>query len=163
MLDPLASPFLFACLPPPLGAIKDSIPGEAAMIRYLVQLFTKNKAFQATLQQTVSSPRPAVIPRQQGVPHELAIARAMKQHKVAVKVGEALLAAARGEVAGGASAWHPAMDDQDQDEWDERMHMFLEHVKPGLGGMRDPSNQLGAYLKALKAFRAGALGRFTLD
>ena len=91
----------------------------------------------------------------------------MKQHKVAGKVGQALLAAANGEavVGRGASshAWHPGMDDEDQDEWDERMHLFLEHVKPGLGGMRDPSNQLGAYLKVLKAFRAGALGRYTLD
>lgn len=64
----------------------------------------------------------------------------------------------------GSAEWHPGVDDPSAATAAlDDMRLEVLHQKLGVAGSVDPSKELGYYIKILRAFRTGELGRYMLD
>lgn len=75
--------------------------------------------------------------------------------KICLALQEASLASLETE------QWHPGLEDEGLGEAEQRLEMFLD--KMGVAGGLDPSRATAVMTRAVKAFRNGELGRYTLD
>jgi hypothetical protein len=163
------------------GAIKDSVVGEEAIVRFLISQISSNPRHAAALQ---AAQQPGYkLPGSSSSRLGYDAAARKRQEAKAKELRSALAAAAAsagtarlsyGFAAGGlahASAslqeslqesaqWHPG-DDDAYDASDAQLDVLLQ--KLGVAGLLNPSAQTGACIRLLQAFRAGELGQYMLD
>lgn len=184
------------------GAIKDSVVGEEAIVRYLLQFLGRDlpsslRAIKASgpVSSPAASSRPATAQGQHSRSHREATAIRACLHKVLSNGG---LVANRDADApwstegddssqfssdgwGGANGLHAGLTSSEarlvvesglppweqaqvQEEFDlasSQYEMLLQCL--GVADDRNPSKELGALIRLLKAFREGRLGKFMLD
>uniref|UniRef100_A0A383VII8 CP-type G domain-containing protein n=1 Tax=Tetradesmus obliquus TaxID=3088 RepID=A0A383VII8_TETOB len=170
------------------GAIKDSVVGEEAIVRFLLSQISSNPRLAAALQ---AAQQPGYKPPGSNSSSSRSgynVAARKRQEAKAKELRSALAAAASvgsaslsyGYSAGGlahASAalglqeslqhslqesaqWHPG-DDDAYDASDAQLDELLQQL--GVAGQLNPSAQTGACIRLLQAFRAGELGQYILD
>jgi hypothetical protein len=142
--------------------VKDSIPGEAAMVSYFLQLLHSDPHLAAAVEHAARTRQPLLSHKYYpGLPYSEAAAKSVDVHMRARKLAAALLEAAQAPV-GSEDAWHPGMDDEEVgEEGAQRLELYYRSM--GVAGRKDPSDQYGVCYQALKALRAGALGKLCFD
>lgn len=132
------------------------------MVSYLLQLLASDHHLASAVERTARSRQPLLSHRYYpGLPYGEAAAKAVDVHVKARKLAAALLEAAQAPLGSG-EAWHPGMDDEEgAEEGAQRLEMYYRAM--GVSGRQDPSDQYGVCYQALKALRAGALGKLCFD
>jgi hypothetical protein len=165
----------------PSGAIKDSVVGEEAIVRFLISQISSNPRLAAALHaaQQPGYKLPGSSSSRSG--YDAAAKKRQEVHARQLRTALAAAAAAAGNAsmthAHPASLqeslqepwqgslqenaqWHPG-DDDGYDVSDAQLDVLLQ--KLGVAGQLNPSAQTGACIRLLQAFRAGELGQYVLD
>jgi hypothetical protein len=165
------------------GAIKDSVVGEEAIVRFLISQVSSNPryaaALQAAQQPSYKAPGSSSSGSRSGYDaaarkRQEAKAREYRAALAAVAAaGDARISSYAGYPVGNpgparclqerlqeGAQWHPG-DDDAYDASDAQLDLLLQ--KLGVAGQLNPSAQIGAYIRLLQAFGSGELGQYMLD
>jgi hypothetical protein len=169
---------------PPPGIIKDSIAGEDRIVAFLIELLRRCERHRHTLQAVArnlaagsggageaSAAGGRQRQRRQQAPGEGAAAGGAAHQRRVARIAGALLKAVAADLP--PAQWHPGSEDGEEgpagaaqglgSEARRRLELLLAGMGLPDDGGRDAERRRAACMQVLKAFRAGELGRYTLD